>query len=54
VAGIALTNLNGGKACRRSGFVIPHPEHVRNAAGFERAPDLSCSGDAGSSTVQSN
>jgi hypothetical protein len=26
--------------------VIPHPEHVRNAAGFERAPDLRRPGDA--------
>ena len=46
MAGIALADLNGGKARRRPGFVIPNSEHVGNAAGFERPPDLRRAGDA--------
>ena len=46
VAGIALLDLDDGEARRRTGFVVPHAEHLRHAAGVERAPDLRGAGDA--------
>ena len=46
VARIPLANLDRGEAGGRAGFVIPHAQHLRDAAGVERAPDLGCAGNA--------
>ena len=46
VAGITLADLDRGEAGRRPGFVVPHAQHIGQAAGVERVPDLRRAGDA--------
>ena len=43
---ITLANLNRGEASRRSALVVPHAKNVRQAAGFQRVPDLRRASDA--------
>ncbi len=43
--GCAL-DLHYGEAGRGAGFVIPHAEHVGNAAGIKRTPYFGAPGDA--------